>query len=146
MTPYAVVVVNIHSIRGVFHYSIPENLNEVLSLGHYVTVPFGNQIVQGVVIEFADHSPVAETKTIKDLIDPEPVINPIQIDLAKKISQDTHNPLAFDSFSIPTNRSGQSIGYPIFHRVTERDILSFRTPKTFHQLAQEKRTIKRKTN
>ncbi|MFC2064582.1 primosomal protein N' [Chloroflexota bacterium] len=109
MTPYAVVVVNIHSIRGAFHYSIPENLNQVLSLGHYVTVPFGNQIVQGVVIEFDDHSPVSETKTIKDLIDPEPVIDPVQIDLAKKISQDTHNPLAsIVSLFLPIGLANQS--------------------------------------
>ena len=109
MTPYAEIVVNIPSIRGIFHYSIPENLNAVLSMGHYVTVPFGNHIVQGVVIALSEHSPVSETKSIKNLIDPEPILNSVQIDLAKKLSQVTHNSLAsIISLFLPTGLASHS--------------------------------------
>ncbi|HKZ44260.1 MAG TPA: primosomal protein N', partial [Anaerolineales bacterium] len=109
MAIFAEVAVNIPSIRGLFHYTIPENLKESLKLGHYVTVPFGNQIVQGVVIAFSDSSPISETKLISDLIDPDPIINPFQIDLASKLCFETHNSLAaIISLFLPAGIASQS--------------------------------------
>ncbi|HCC78122.1 MAG: primosomal protein N' [Chloroflexi bacterium GWB2_49_20] len=91
---FAEIVVNIPSVSGVFHYSIPPDLEGHLGLGHLVHVPFGRQVVQGVVLALATASPVQETKSILDLIDPSPVITPAQIELAKNLSQATHNSLA----------------------------------------------------
>jgi primosomal protein N' (replication factor Y) len=94
MPIFAEIVVNIPSVAGVFHYSIPPDLESHLGLGHYVHVPFGRQVVQGVVLTLAAASPVQETKTIIGLIDPGPVLTAAQIELARNLSQATHNSLA----------------------------------------------------
>ena len=94
MPIFAEIVVNIPSVDGVFHYSIPPDLETSLALGHYVHVPFGKQIVQGVVLALLEISPIQETKKIIDLIDPNPVLTAAQIELAKNLSQATHNSTA----------------------------------------------------
>jgi primosomal protein N' (replication factor Y) len=68
-----------------FHYSIPPGL--AVQPGHLVWVPFGARLVQGVVIALSDTSPVAETKDILSLIDPQPVLTPYHIPLARWLSQ-----------------------------------------------------------
>lgn len=68
-----------------FHYRIPENLAG-LQPGHLVWVPFGPQYLQGVVMALDDRSPVAETRLIDRLADPEPILNPTQLKLARWIS------------------------------------------------------------
>ncbi|MFC2028432.1 primosomal protein N' [Chloroflexota bacterium] len=109
MTPYAEVVVNVPSVRGIFHYSIPKELEGVLTIGHYVTVSFGRHIVQGVVIALAESSPVSETKPIMNLIDPEVIINSSQIELSRKLSKETHNSLAsIISLFLPAGLANQS--------------------------------------
>jgi len=109
MSFFAEIVVNIPSVAGVFHYSIPPNLETQLVLGHYVHVPFGRQVVQGVVLAFSETSPVQETKTIIDLIDPNPVLTVTQIELAKNLSQATHNSMAsIISLMLPPGLSKQS--------------------------------------
>ncbi len=68
-----------------FHYRIPADLAG-LEPGHLVWVPFGPRYLQGVVMALADRSPVAETRLIDRLADPEPVLNPTQLELARWIS------------------------------------------------------------
>jgi len=68
-----------------FHYSIPPGLT--VQPGHLVWVPFGARLVQGVVIALSATSPVVETKDIFSLIDPQPVLTPYQIPLARWLSQ-----------------------------------------------------------
>jgi len=109
MSIFAEIVVNIPSVTGVFHYSLPADLEMHLVPGHYVRVPFGKQIVQGVVLAFSEASPVQETKTVIDLIDPDPVLTETQIELAKKLSEATHNSLAsIISLMLPPGLSKQS--------------------------------------
>lgn len=69
-----------------YHYDIPSDLQSQLSVGHLVEVEFGRRLAQGIVVAFADSAPVEETKPIITLIDPEPVVRPWQIDLAKWLS------------------------------------------------------------
>ena len=96
--PYAEVVINLPLQPGkaavpgepsrlvaTFHYSIPPGL--AVQPGHLVWVPFGARLVQGVVIALSATSPVAETKDIFSLIDPQPVLTPYQIPLARWLSQ-----------------------------------------------------------
>jgi primosomal protein N' (replication factor Y) len=59
-----------------------------------VTVPFGRHTVQGVVVAFPSQPSIPETKAVLDLLDPEPVLTPAQIELAKGLTQSTLNPLA----------------------------------------------------
>ena len=88
------IAVNIPSDSSIFDYSLPEVLEAEIQVGCLVTVPFGNQVVQGVVLELVVQPSVAETKTILDLLDPQPVLTTSQIALAKWLATETLSPLA----------------------------------------------------
>jgi len=69
-----------------FHYSIPPALREKVAIGQLVQVPFGPRRLQGIVVGLADRAPVPQTRDIEDIVDPEPVLLPVQIELARWIS------------------------------------------------------------
>ena len=94
MQLFARIAVNVPSVTGIFDYALPAGLAGVIGVGHLVTVPFGRQTVQGVVLELASQSSVPETKTVLDLLDPLPVLTAVQIELAKQLAESTLNPLA----------------------------------------------------
>ncbi len=94
MQLFAQIAVNIPSVTGVFDYSVPSGFQGKLGTGHLVTVPFGRQTAQGVVLELVDQPSVAETKSILDLLDPLPVLTDVQIELAKQMAASTLSPLA----------------------------------------------------
>jgi len=94
MQLFAQISVNIPSVTGVFDYGLPPELEGKIGPGHLVTVPFGRQTVQGVVLELVSQSSVNETKPILDLLDPLPVLTSVQIELARQMSEATLNPLA----------------------------------------------------
>ena len=91
---FARIAINIPTLSGVFDYHLPEELTGRVGMGQLVTVPFGRQIVQGVVLELVNQSSVAETKPVLDLLDPLPVLSSVQIELAKQMAESTLNPLA----------------------------------------------------
>ena len=85
---YAEVVVNIETaLSDTFHYHIPSDLRTALRVGHLVEVEFGHRLAQGIVVAFARSAPVEETKPIIGLIDPDPVLWPWQIELARWLSR-----------------------------------------------------------
>jgi len=49
-------------------------------------VPFRTRRLQGIVVGLTDKAPVSETKDIEEIVDPEPVLSPVQIELARWIS------------------------------------------------------------
>lgn len=102
---YAEVVVNVPVRRGAmpeieeegpeskysplgltFHYSIPAPLREEVAIGQLIQVPFGPRRLQGIVVGLTDRAPVSETRDIEEIVDPEPVLSPVQIKLACWIS------------------------------------------------------------
>ena len=84
---YAEVVVNIETaLADAYTYHIPADLRSELRVGHLVEVEFGRRLAQAIVVSFVDSSPVAETKPIISLIDPDPVLWPWQIELARWLS------------------------------------------------------------
>jgi primosomal protein N' (replication factor Y) len=87
------VAVNLPSIRGTFDYHVPPDLASTILPGHLVTVPFGNQTVQGIVIRPVEHPAVPETRPILDVLDPVPVLAAQQLDLARWLSAEYHAPL-----------------------------------------------------
>ncbi len=91
---YARLVVNVQSISGIYDYSIPKDLGLEVKPGCLVIVPFGKQVVQGVVLELVNQPAVAETKTIVELLDPLPALNSFQISLARWLASETLSPLA----------------------------------------------------
>jgi len=91
---FAQIAVNIPAISGIFDYFIPPDIAGRLGAGCLVTVPFGAQVVQGVVLRFVDQASVAETKPVLGLLDSEPVMTSVQIELAEDMAGDTLSPLA----------------------------------------------------
>ncbi|MFC2057160.1 primosomal protein N' [Chloroflexota bacterium] len=95
---YAEVCVNSPvAQRRTFSYSIPLGLN--LGVGQAVWVPFGEKLLQGIVLELSDYPAVEETKEIVGTIEPCPVLTPAQVSLAYWISQHYLSPL-FDAVSL----------------------------------------------
>ena len=82
MPSFARIAVNVPSLNGVFDYRLPPELEGKVTVGHLVTIPFGKQTVQGVILELVPIPAVAETKTIINLLDPLPVLSTAQIKLA----------------------------------------------------------------
>jgi primosomal protein N' (replication factor Y) (superfamily II helicase) len=106
---FARVAVNVSAISDLFDYEIPAELAPQIQAGCLVTVPFGNQTVQGVVTELADSPAVANPKLILDLLDPAPVLTLPQLGLAIRLAESTLNPLAsIVSLMLPTGLSQQA--------------------------------------
>lgn len=91
---YARIAVNVPALSGVFDYHLPPDFAAQVQPGCLVTVPFGGQTVQGVVMERVDTPAVAETRPVLSLLDPAPVLTPAQLELAKTLAHTTLNPLA----------------------------------------------------
>lgn len=106
---FARLAVNIPAISGIFDYTIPNEFVSQIQTGCLVTAPFGNQMVQGIVIELTDSSVVQNPKSIIDLLDPQPLLTRPQIALALQLAEATRNPLAaIVSLMIPTGLSQQA--------------------------------------
>ncbi len=95
---YAEVSVNSPAAkRRTFSYAIPLSLH--IAVGQAVWVPFGNKLLQGIVLELTDYPSVTETREIADTIYPYLIISQTQISLARWISQYYLSPL-FDALSL----------------------------------------------
>ena len=106
---FARLAVNIPAVSGIFDYSIPTELAPHIQLGCLVVAPFGNQTVQGIVLELTESPSVHNPKPILDLLDPAPVLTPPQIQLAIRMAESTLNPLAaIVGLMIPTGLSQQA--------------------------------------
>jgi primosomal protein N' (replication factor Y) (superfamily II helicase) len=87
MTTFVEIAVNVPRVSGVFHYHLPDHLEGKVRIGHLVVVPFGQQTVQGVVLQTVSTPSVPETKAVLALLDSEPVVTPAQINLAEYLSE-----------------------------------------------------------
>jgi primosomal protein N' (replication factor Y) len=95
---YAEVAVNSPvAQRRTFSYSIPPFIS--LSVGQAVWVPFGPRVLQGVVCRLSEHPEVEETRDIVGVIGDHPLLTPIQIELARWISEYYLAPL-FDAVAL----------------------------------------------
>jgi primosomal protein N' (replication factor Y) len=70
--------------RRTFSYAIPNGLD--VREGQAVLVPFGQKILQGVVLELTSQPAVADTREVIDIIEPEPVLSRPGLALARWIS------------------------------------------------------------
>ena len=91
---YFEIAVNVPQISGVFHYHAPDTLEGKLHPGHLVTVPFGAQTVQGVVLREVTTPEVSETRPISDLLDDTPALHAGQIRFAEQLSAATLSSIA----------------------------------------------------
>ena len=106
---FARLAVNVPTITNLFDYSIPAELVPHIQAGCLVTAPFGNQTVQGIIVQLLDSPSVENHKPIIDLLDPAPVLTPPQLALAILLAESTLNPLAsIVSLMLPTGLSQQA--------------------------------------
>jgi primosomal protein N' (replication factor Y) len=91
---YARIAVNVPTLTGEFDYHLPPELEGHVGAGHLVVVPFGKQTVQGVVLDLVPVPAAAETKPVLDLVDPQPVVTPAQISLARWLADHFLAPLS----------------------------------------------------
>ncbi len=94
MTVYVEIAVHVPHVSGSFHYHLPPALEGQITRGHFVTVPFGKQTVQGVVLRTMDSPEVPKTRQVLALLDPEPVVTAAQIQLAHEMSRLSFAPLS----------------------------------------------------
>jgi primosomal protein N' (replication factor Y) len=85
--PYADVAVDVptEGRDDLFTYSIP--LDMEVELGHLVRVPFGPRTVHGVVVRLTADLRVDYTKPLLGLVRPEPLLTPVQMELARWVSE-----------------------------------------------------------
>ncbi len=93
MPDYVEVAVNLSRISNTYHYHLPPELAEAVSPGALVIVPFGHQRVQGVVLRHIETPEVAKTRPVEALVDEAPVLNPLQMELAAWLAEETLSPL-----------------------------------------------------
>jgi primosomal protein N' (replication factor Y) len=91
---FAEIAVHLPRVQGTFHYHLPPSLESALRPGHLVVVPFGPRRVHGIVVALAAEAPVPETRPVDSLVDPDPVLTPAQMDLARWLAQATRATLA----------------------------------------------------
>jgi len=109
MSTFVQIAVNVPSLAGVFDYSVPEKLLGQVGIGQLVEVPFGKQTVQGLILHFIDTPATTQTKEISDVVDPEPVLMPVQIAFAESLAASTRSPLAaIISLFLPPGLSRQA--------------------------------------
>src|SRR5690625_402944 len=84
-----IVDVPTSQVNQTFDYSIPENFQEILSVGMRVIVPFGPRKIMGLVVGISDHSTFDKLKNVNDVLDITPVLTEELIDLGKWLAEDT---------------------------------------------------------
>jgi primosomal protein N' (replication factor Y) len=82
MTTFLEIAVLAPSSKSIFHYHLPDGM-ENIPPGSLVVVPFGTQKIQGVVLGAVPRPEVPETRAVESLLDPLPVFTPCQLHLAK---------------------------------------------------------------
>lgn len=98
MLPYAEVSVNSPiAQRRMFSYAIPSGLS--IEAGQAVWVPFGDKVLQSIVIKLSEYPSVTETKEIVGVISPQPLLSPAQVALARWLSKYYLCPL-FDAVAL----------------------------------------------
>jgi len=83
--------------RRTFSYTIPPGLT--VAVGQAVLVPFGDKLLQGVVLGLSDYPSVEETREIASTLEPYPLLSPPQVALAYWLSGYYLSPL-FDAVAL----------------------------------------------
>ena len=67
-------------VPGTFTYRVPYALNEAIHVGQRVAVQFGKtKIMAGLVVALSEKVPTVEVKYLIDLLDSDPIVNPMQL-------------------------------------------------------------------
>jgi primosomal protein N' (replication factor Y) (superfamily II helicase) len=93
MQSFVEVAINLPKISDCFHYHLPPEMSGLVEPGSLVIVPFGAQRVQGVVLRFIRTPDVPGTRPVEEVVDEKPALTPLQIELARWLSEETLSPM-----------------------------------------------------
>lgn len=91
---FARVAVNLPAVSGEFDYLLPDALAGRAALGSLLTVPFGGQTAQGVILDLLEKPAIENPRPALDLLAAEPILTLEQIALARALAAQTLQPLA----------------------------------------------------
>jgi len=76
-------------VEGTFSYRVPQELNDEIKVGQRVAVQFGpKKVISAIVVRISEDVPkVTNIKYILGILDPQPVVNNIQLEFWKWVSQ-----------------------------------------------------------
>lgn len=81
------------AVSATFTYHIPDYLAGKLHPGHLVRISFRTAQEAAVVLRVHDDKPPFETKPVLALLDPQPVMTEVQLELAGWLAKETHTPI-----------------------------------------------------
>ena len=89
---YAEVALNV-PVKATFTYHIPPALDSSVALGSLARVEFGVAMQPGVVLGFSHETEIPKTKPLIELLDPQPVLSPQALELARWLSRESLAPI-----------------------------------------------------
>ena len=105
---YADISINLAAIDRSYHYAIPPELQGKVQPGCLVVVPFGKQIVQGVVLALLEKPEVEKTSEILSLNSEDTVLTPQQLQLTHWLARETFSPLGASPASVTSTTIARS--------------------------------------
>ncbi len=118
------VSVNVPQVSGTFDYHVPDELISHIQAGCLVEVPFGSQLVQGIVVECPDEPMVVETKPVHHLVFSEPVLTSDQLRLAFWMEKNSLNTVSqcVDLLLLPGLSKQAEITYTVTTKEIPKDL------------------------
>src|SRR5260370_23426051 len=115
LRPIAQVAVEarVGSQTGLFDYAVPAALTGLIEVGHRVRVPFGKRTVTGFVYALDQGPSVLELKPIESLLDAEPVLPAVLVELAGFLAP---------HYLVPLDEGSRAIVPPRVRAVVKRSV------------------------
>ena len=121
------VEARVGSQTGLFDYAVPEALTGVIEIGHRVRVPFGKRTVTGFVYALDQGPTVLELKPIEALLDAEPVLPAVLVELAGFVAA---------HYLVPLDEVVRAVVPPRVRAVIKRSVKRRRQSRILRQAAQ----------
>ncbi|TME57170.1 MAG: primosomal protein N' [Chloroflexi bacterium] len=121
------VEARVGSQSGLFDYAVPEALTGVIEIGHRVRVPFGKRTVTGFVYALDQGPTVLELKPIEALLDAEPVLPAVLVELAGFVAA---------HYQVPLDEVVRAVVPPRVRAVIKRSVKRRRQSRILRQAAQ----------
>jgi primosomal protein N' (replication factor Y) (superfamily II helicase) len=127
--PVAQVAVEarVGSLSGLFDYRVPEELADLIRVGQRVRVPFGKRTVTGFVYALQPGPEVLDLKPIAALLDEEPLLPPMLVELAGAVA---------DHYLVPLDEVIRAIVPPRVRAVVHRAVKRRRQSRILRQAAE----------
>ena len=132
LRPIAQVAVEarVGSQTGLFDYAVPEALRGVIEVGHRVRVPFGKRTVTGFVYALDQAPTILELRPIEALVDAEPVLPAVLVELAGFVAA---------HYLVPLDEVIRAVVPPRVRAIVRRSVKRRRQSRILRQAAEVSR-------